>query len=204
MTTSHTHSLAHSPPTPQNTDVQTYSPDYNGFKEFVLERPLVFEDSSNHQLSYRQLAGPTIFLGLSRSLCIMGVETVIQRVLPRPTPGSSSKLLMHRVASVFLSSLTVDLMLYPLETLVARLHCQGLPVLVENVETGTGVQYVTSFHRGLFDCGLGVWEAEGLAGFYKGLSALFLKYALHGMFVLLLWKLIKYTEGSSNHSRRGD
>ena len=169
-----------------------------------MERPLVFEDASSHQLSYLQLAGPTVFLGLTRNVCTVCVEKIVQKIVPKPRrTESSSSVLLHEVTSGFLSSLVVDLTLYPLETLIARLHCQGLPILVENVETGIGVQYISSFHRGLFDCGLGVWEAEGLLGFYKGLSALFLKYAMHGLLVLLLWKLIKYTEGSGNHSRSG-
>lgn len=78
--------------------------------------------------------------------------------------------------------------MYPLRTVIVRLHLQGLPILVENVELGTGVQYVTTYYTGPIDCIQGIWEAEGLSGFYKGLSSVLLQYIIYVLFLLIVWR----------------
>ena len=85
-----------------------------------------------------------------------------------------------------------------------RLHIQGVPVLVENIETGSGVQYVTTFYSGPIDCIQGIWEAEGITGFYKGMSAVILQHVLHGLLLVILWRGLVYWERlqkgqNSNH-----
>lgn len=92
-----------------------------------------------------------------------------------------------------------------MRTVMLRLHIQGVPVLVENIETGSGVQYVTTFYSGPIDCIQGIWEAEGIAGFYKGMSAVILQHVLHGLLLVILWRGLVYWERlqkgqNSNHN----
>lgn len=101
---------------------------------------------------------------------------------------------MHRLSTTYISSFLVDSLLYPMGTVVARLHCQGLPILVNNVDTGSGVQYVTTYYTGTVDCVQGVWIAEGFSGFYKGFSAVLLQYAVYGALLMVMWKGVRYLD----------
>ena len=106
--------------------------------------------------------------------------------------------LLKKLFSNVWASFLVNLLLYPLLTVTVRLHCQGLPILVNNMETGSGVQFVTTFYSGPLDCIVGIWEAEGVAGFYKGMSALLLQYSVQGLLIFLLWRGVAYWERHRN------
>ena len=160
-----------------------------------MERPLLYPDPSN-RLSYFQLLAPTLITSMLKDLISAGISPLIGRrftsehhsVAPPPS------LVFRKLCSTVVSSFLVDLLLYPLQTVLIRLHCQGLPILVENMETGSGVQFVTTFYSGPLDCISGVWEAEGVVGFYKGFSALLLQYAVQGVLLVLLWRGVVYWE----------
>lgn len=125
------------------------------------------------------------------------LQRIITRVLPmKSTPPSqfSLSLLLHKLWASYISTLLTDLIIYPMRTVMLRLHIQGVPVLVENIETGSGVQYVTTFYSGPIDCIQGIWEAEGITGFYKGVSALILQHVLHGLLLVILWRGLVYWE----------
>ena len=179
----------------QNTVLRTYASDYDGFKEYLSERPLVYSDPSK-RLSFLQLLLPTVLLGIAHSTTSQLVEGGLQRLVRERRPVSSSSLhhVLYRLTAVYTGSFLCDALLYPLETVLVRLHCQGIPVLVDNVETGLGVQYITSYHTGLIDCVRGVWDAEGLIGFFKGFSSLLLQYALQGLVLMVLWRALAYYE----------
>lgn len=170
---------------------KTYPSDYSGFKEFVTERSLVYPGPSN-LLPYLNLLAPTLITSISNELILAGITPLITRFssnyefLPRQV--------LHKLLLKTVSSFIVDLLLYPLVTVSIRLHCQGLPILVSNMETGSGVQYVQAYYSGPVDCVNGIWAQEGVAGFYKGLSALLLQYAVEGLVLFLLWKGVAYLE----------
>ena len=89
----------------------------------------------------------------------------------------------------YFSSFLSETVLYPLETILARMTCQGMPVLVDNIQTGLDVTFVTTFYRGFTDCIMVIWESEGVFGFFRGYSALLLRYLLHGGILFVLWRL---------------
>ena len=122
------------------------------------------------------------------------METLMGRLFSNRSHSSQLHHILHKLFVGYLSSLLADILLYPLLTVTIRLHCQGLPVLVNNVETGIGVQYITTYYSGPVDCVMGILEAEGVTGFYKGLSALLLQYAIQGLLILLLWRVVIYWE----------
>ena len=64
-----------------------------------------------------------------------------------------------------------------------------MPVLVDNVQTGLDISFVTTFYRGFWDCVNVIWESEGPFGFFRGYSALLLRYLLHGSLLFLLWRI---------------
>ena len=96
---------------------------------------------------------------------------------------------MHGLWVAYFSSFLSETVLYPLETVVARMTCQGMPVLVDNIQTGLDISFVTTFYRGFTDCVVVIWESEGVFGFFRGYSALLLRYLLHGSLLFLLWRL---------------
>lgn len=73
-------------------------------------------------------------------------------------------------------------------------------MLVDNIETGLEVQYITSYHSGLLDCLRAVWESEGLMGFFKGFSSVLLQYTVQGLLLLILWRALGYYENRMRQS----
>ena len=177
----------------QHTIQRTYASDYGGFKEFVLERPLVYTDASN-RLSYLQLLVPTLATNILNDLLLTGATSLLSKYIFKNRSTSVAHQISNKLLTSVLSSFLVDLLLYPLLTVTIRLHCQGLPVLVENVETGSGVQYVTTFYSGPLDCITGIFEAERISGFYKGMSALLLQYTVQAVLLMVLLRGVAYWE----------
>ena len=173
--------------------LRTYPSDYEGFKEYTSERPLLYPDPSK-RLSFLQLLLPTLLHSMAHTTAAHLTEGAVQRLVQHRPNSSPLHHVLYRLTAVYTSSLLCDTLLYPLGTVVIRLHCQGLPVLVENVETGLGVQYITSYHSGLLDCLRSVWESEGVLGFFKGYSSVLLQYAVQGLLLLLLWRALAYYE----------
>lgn len=99
---------------------------------------------------------------------------------------------MRGLWTAYLGSLLADVILYPLQTVLVRLYCQGMPVLVDNVQTGLDIAFITTYYRGFLDCVGGIWDTEGVGGFYKGISALLLRYIVHGLVLLLLWRILDH------------
>jgi len=101
----------------------------------------------------------------------------------------------------YFGSFLSETVLYPLETVMARLVCQGMPVLVDNIQNGTDISFVTTFYRGFVDCVLVIWESEGVFGFFRGYSSLLLRYLIHGSLLLLLWRLERTANAKLKGSR---
>lgn len=69
-----------------------------------------------------------------------------------------------------------------------RLYCQGMPALVDNIQNGVEVMYVSSYNGGVVDCARGILDSEGPLGFFKGVSSLLIKYAVYGLILTVLWR----------------
>ena len=163
---------------------------YNGgILEVIQDRPLLSVDS-HHRLPYLHLIAPAIIRGLATELVFLYSQRLVSRVVRKPLDSSDTlAVVMHGLWVAYFGSFLSETVLYPLETVVARLTCQGMPVLVDNVQTGLDISFVTTFYRGFGDCVNVIWESEGLFGFFRGYSALLLRYLLHGGLLFLLWRI---------------
>lgn len=80
--------------------------------------------------------------------------------------------------SCAIGSLIADVALYPMETVLHRLHLQGSRTIIDNLDSGLEVVPVLTRYEGFFDCCESVRSDEGFGGFYRGFGALILQYAI--------------------------
>ena len=145
-------------------------------------------------MPYLYLITPTILHGLATEVIAQLSMSLLQKLLPNRTRSHEQRdVLSHTMRALwvaYFSSLLSDILLYPLKTVLVRLYCQGMPVLVDNVQTGTDVVFISTYYSGFIDSVYGIWDTEGLWGFYKGFSSLFLRYLVHGTLLLVLWRTV--------------
>ncbi|CAF0986328.1 unnamed protein product [Didymodactylos carnosus] len=89
--------------------------------------------------------------------------------------------IIARIASTFLS----QALFYPIETVIHRLYVQGVRAIIDNTDTGVGVQPINTNYFGFMNCLRSIEETEGSAGLYKGFGCVFLKFSfLYGGMLL--------------------
>jgi hypothetical protein len=158
----------------------------------MFDRPHFREDRLR-RIPFLYLATPTVLRGLLSGVLNHIFHRLFEWVLRRSRtfPLSQPSVYSSAITALwvdFFSLLFTDTLLYPLETVLVRLYCQGMPALVDNIQSGTGVTYVATYYTGVLDCVSGVWETEGTLGFYKGFSSLLIRYSIHGLLLVLLWR----------------
>ncbi|CAJ0960518.1 unnamed protein product [Ranitomeya imitator] len=89
----------------------------------------------------------------------------------------------------FAASLCADIALFPLETVMHRLHIQGTRTIIDNTDLGYEVLPINTQYEGMRDCINTIKREEGLLGFYKGFGAVMVQYTLHAT-VLQVTKII--------------
>ena len=77
-----------------------------------------------------------------------------------------------------LTSLLTEVLLYPFETCLLRLHLQGTTTIIDDTDKGYGVVPLCTNYAGISDCFHEIYTREGCAGFYKGFGCLLLQYSL--------------------------
>ena len=84
--------------------------------------------------------------------------------------------LIARIAAGFFG----QLLFYPVETIVHRLHVQGVRAIIDNTDTGVGVLPINSsiYYTDFWSCFKSIEEAEGSSGLYKGVGCVLLKFSL--------------------------
>ncbi|KAI2538408.1 SLC25A46 isoform 4 [Pan troglodytes] len=92
----------------------------------------------------------------------------------------------------FAASLCSDVILYPLETVLHRLHIQGTRTIIDNTDLGYEVLPINTQYEGMRDCINTIRQEEGVFGFYKGFGAVIIQYTLHAA-VLQITKIIYST-----------
>ncbi|XP_069481587.1 mitochondrial outer membrane protein SLC25A46 [Ambystoma mexicanum] len=92
----------------------------------------------------------------------------------------------------FVANLCADVLLYPLETVLHRLHIQGTRTIIDNTDLGYEVVPINTQYEGMRDCIIAIKREEGTFGFYKGFGAIIVQYALHAA-VLQITKIIYST-----------
>jgi len=73
-----------------------------------------------------------------------------------------------------------QVLFYPVETIVHRLHVQGVRAIIDNTDTGVGVLPINSsiYYTDFWSCFKSIEETEGSAGLYKGIGCVLLKFSL--------------------------
>lgn len=138
------------------------------------------------------LVPPTILHGLSKYLITSFVQYSYLAVVRRGKrsqrdsgdglqPRSMLDAFFPELVASFLGNLTADTLLYPLETVVTRLHIQGTRTIIDNTDLGHGVIPVSTKYEGMVQCFRSIQNEEGLEGLFKGIGAVILQYALHAL-----------------------
>ncbi|CAF0974296.1 unnamed protein product [Didymodactylos carnosus] len=103
--------------------------------------------------------------------------------------------IIARVASAFLS----QAIFYPIETVVHRLHVQGVRAIIDNTDTGVGVLPINSSYSGFMNCLRSIEETEGSSGLYKGFGCILLKFSfLYGGMLLAHGVAKKFIQPTSS------
>ncbi|XP_030625246.1 mitochondrial outer membrane protein SLC25A46 [Chanos chanos] len=92
----------------------------------------------------------------------------------------------------FAASLVADVLLFPLETVLHRLHIQGTRTIIDNTDLGFEVLPINTQYEGMRDCISAIRQEEGALGFYKGFGSVLVQYSLHAA-VLQITKMIYST-----------
>nr|XP_039257372.1 solute carrier family 25 member 46-like [Styela clava] len=84
----------------------------------------------------------------------------------------------HQLLSNFIAQVITDVLLYPFETIIFRLHVQGTRTIIDDMDRGSGFLPVSSRYEGCLDCLSTVVTYEGKGGLYRGFGALMLQHLL--------------------------
>ncbi|KAM8792847.1 mitochondrial outer membrane protein SLC25A46 isoform 2-T2 [Eudromia elegans] len=138
----------------------------------------------SHKWNLKQIGGHLLLKGLTHVIAMPFysaslIETV-QSMLDAYFP--------ELIAS-FAASLCADIMLYPLETVLHRLHIQGTRTIIDNTDLGYEVLPINTQYEGMRDCINTIKREEGMLGFYKGFGAVIVQYSVH-VAVLQLTKIL--------------
>merc|ERR1712168_1646249 len=86
-------------------------------------------------------------------------------------------------AAALAGHFVADSLLYPLETVLHRLHLQGTRSIIDNLDTGREVVPVLTRYEGVADCFSTILQEEGFSGLFKGFGAMILQYGVHFLII---------------------
>ncbi|XP_023330136.1 solute carrier family 25 member 46 [Eurytemora carolleeae] len=86
--------------------------------------------------------------------------------------------------------LVADVILFPLETVLHRLHLQGTRSIIDNLDSGKEVIPILTRYEGVGDCFSTILREEGVRGLFKGFGALILQYSVHFLIIKFSSKII--------------
>ena len=75
-----------------------------------------------------------------------------------------------------MGSFAAEALLFPMETILHRMHIQGCRTIVDNLDTGREVVPIITRYEGFFDCLSTITQEEGSRGLFKGFGALVMQY----------------------------
>ncbi|KAG7196959.1 hypothetical protein KM043_000225 [Ampulex compressa] len=138
------------------------------------------------------LLPPTIAYGVAKYLfthVVRGVAHCIMHVRQKhyqEARGAYSRDLVSETVvqdielrSILISLCVADVVFYPLETVIHRLHLQGTRTIIDNLDTGRSVTPLLTGYSGASDCYRTIISTEGPLGLYKGFGALVLQFVVH-------------------------
>lgn len=138
------------------------------------------------------LVVPTVMFGLLRylfSIMVRGMVNLIMRFSHRHVQEKQGALsrdtLGHAVSqnieftSALIGLIAADVVFFPMETILHRLHLQGTRTIIDNLDSGYEVIPILTSYEGALDCYVTTLQQEGQAGLYKGFGALVLQFVAH-------------------------
>lgn len=158
---------------------------------------------SKRLLPLWNLVFPTVLHGILHYIISSSVQRLVLYLLRRNNgsqkPMSSDSGLdtvqsmldsyFPELMASFAASLCADVLLFPLETVLHRLHIQGTRTIIDNTDLGFEVLPINTQYEGMRDCINAIRREEGTLGFYKGFGSIVVQYSLHAA-VLQLTKMI--------------
>uniref|UniRef100_A0A1B6DH59 Solute carrier family 25 member 46 n=1 Tax=Clastoptera arizonana TaxID=38151 RepID=A0A1B6DH59_9HEMI len=79
------------------------------------------------------------------------------------------------MTSALVAMSSAEIIFYPLETVLHRLHLQGTRTIIDNLDSGREVIPILTSYEGALDCYRTALCEEGTSGLYKGFGALVLQ-----------------------------
>nr|XP_055056906.1 mitochondrial outer membrane protein SLC25A46 [Misgurnus anguillicaudatus] len=159
---------------------------------------------SKRLLPLWNLVFPTVLHGILHYIISSSVQRLVLYLLRRQKNGLQKPLAsdsgLDSVQSMldayfpelmasFAASLCADVLLFPLETVLHRLHIQGTRTIIDNTDLGFEVLPINTQYEGMRDCINSIRREEGTMGFYKGFGSIVVQYSLHAA-VLQITKMI--------------
>lgn len=159
---------------------------------------------SKRLLPLWNLVFPTVLHGLLHYIISSSVQRLVLYLLRRQKSGSQKPLssdsgldsvqsmldaYFPELMASFAASLCADVLLFPLETVLHRLHIQGTRTIIDNTDLGFEVLPINTQYEGMRDCINSIRREEGTMGFYKGFGSIVVQYSLHAA-VLQITKMI--------------
>lgn len=184
--------------------------------EIASEKPGIFDffkeglmrlgpQSGSRTLPMWLLIPPTVLHSLAHYIISTIVKTISGKILrvrhravqeqrgaiSKPSgapPGLSQyREQMSSVIGFFMA----DVILYPIETVLQRLHLQGTRTIIDNLDTGREVMPIITRYEGFADCFHSIVNEEGVSGLFRGFGALMLQYAVQIALLRLSFVSIK-------------
>ena len=157
-----------------------------------MQRPL-FSSSPGDRMSMVSVLTSLVLLEIGRELLQPVLQPLVTYVQSRWLSSRAQERTLatrftRKIWLWYWTSLLTDLILYPLETTIVQLTTQGLPMLIDDVEDGNSVVFLSSSCDGLIGYFNNAWSTHGLSGMFRGLSSLILQY---GIYALLLYATSK-------------
>lgn len=158
---------------------------------------------SKRLLPLFSLIFPTVLHGVLHYIISSIIQKIVLLILKRKTYNShlaeSTSPMQNMLDAYFpelianfAASLCSDVILYPLETVLHRLHIQGTRTIIDNTDLGYEVLPINTQYEGMRDCINTIKQEEGVFGFYKGFGAVIIQYTLHAT-ILQITKMIYST-----------
>ncbi|KDR12085.1 solute carrier family 25 member 46-like [Zootermopsis nevadensis] len=181
---------------------------FDVFREGICRLVSWSSPQKGRMLPVLVLVVPTVMYGLLRyvlTVLVRGAASRIMRfsyrrgqevqgALSRDEPSHAVSQDIELTSSL-IGLITADVVLFPMETVLHRLHLQGTRTIIDNLDSGYEVIPILTSYEGARDCYVTTLQQEGVAGLYKGFGALILQFAAH-VAVVKLTKIV-LTEISS-------
>lgn len=157
------------------------------------------------------LVVPTVVFGLLKYLFSIMVRGTVSHIMQfshrheqQKQGALSHDTLGHAVSpnteftSALIGLIAADVVFFPMETILHRLHLQGTRTIIDNLDSGYEVIPILTSYEGALDCYATTLQQEGRAGLYKGFGALVLQFVAH----VAVIKLTKFVLTEITHMLR--